>query len=198
MYYSKINGIFKRYELGPDKGKFITGHYSQPEFEQLLDIEWLWTEKLDGTNAGIQFGDIFGDPLLLGRTSKTIMSAPMIETLETFASNHDSLHDREITVYGELIGPKIQGNPYDLDAVKFVPFDIRNKHGNYWPKEYLYETFGDEAVRSVSLLTLGAAIDYFSSRTTPENNKEGWVGTPELCDLRGNRITTKLKWVDFL
>lgn len=197
MYYSKINGIYKRYDLGPDKGKFIHGQFSLPAYKQLLDVEWNWTEKLDGTNAGIQFGEIFGEPILLGRTAKTIMSTPMIETLETFASNHDSLHDRQITVYGELVGPKIQGNPHGFDEVKFVPFDIRNAHGQYWPKEFVYEIFGDEAVPDLGWKTLREALEHFSY-DTPEPNQEGWVGTPELCDLQGRRITTKLKWVDFL
>ena len=49
MYcYHKINGLFKRFRKGPNKGKFIIGSWSLPEFELLKDISWDWTEKLDG------------------------------------------------------------------------------------------------------------------------------------------------------
>ena len=41
-------------------------------------------------------------------------------------------------------------------------------------------------------------IDKFASGHRPYNEYvEGLVGTPDLCDLKGDRITTKLKWVDF-
>ena len=196
MYYSKINGVYKRYDLGPDKGKFITGQFSLPEYERLLDVDWFWTEKLDGTNAGVIFGDL--EPRFIGRTSKTIMSGPMVEALEAFAANHDSLNSKDVTVYGELVGPKIQGNLYELDEVRFVPFDVRTPMGKYWPKRYVYETFGDEAVRFLdSSLTLREAIEVFEEGK-PAGHQEGWVGSAELCDLYGKRIVTKLKWVDFL
>jgi len=197
MYYSKINGVYKRYDLGPDKGKFITGQFSLPEYERLLDVDWFWTEKLDGTNAGVIFGDI--GPKFIGRTNKTVMSGPMVEALEAFADNHDSLNSKDVTVYGELVGPKIQGNLYELDEVRFVPFDVRTPMGKYWPKRYVYETFGDEAVRQVGPATLRRAIDFFSNENTLiPATEEGWVGSAELCDLYGKRIATKLKWVDFL
>ena len=53
--YHKIHGLYKRYKEGEKKGKFIMGEYSRPEFELLKDINWIWTEKIDGTNIRVQY-----------------------------------------------------------------------------------------------------------------------------------------------
>ncbi len=34
-------------------GEFKDGEFAQPEFETLKDVQWEWTEKVDGTNIRI-------------------------------------------------------------------------------------------------------------------------------------------------
>ncbi len=49
--YQKIPGLFKREEVRPFK--LLEGVYREPELELLKDIEWVFTEKVDGTNIRV-------------------------------------------------------------------------------------------------------------------------------------------------
>ena len=63
MEYHKINGLYKRWrkdlhdesELPIDTNfdDFIIGDFAQAEFEYLFNNQWIWSEKLDGTNIRI-------------------------------------------------------------------------------------------------------------------------------------------------
>ncbi len=48
--YPKIYGPYKRHTEGPDRNKLIIGEWTKPEFRDLANIDWEWTEKVDGTN----------------------------------------------------------------------------------------------------------------------------------------------------
>ena len=59
--YHKIQTIFKR-ELDGNR-RIIEGNYSMPEFEYLKDNQWIFTEKVDGTNIRVMWNGkdvIFG------------------------------------------------------------------------------------------------------------------------------------------
>lgn len=47
--YHKIQNAFKR----DDKGKLIINEFTNPTFEQLKDIQWYYTEKIDGTSIWV-------------------------------------------------------------------------------------------------------------------------------------------------
>ena len=51
--YHKILSLFKRNMAG-DK-KFIIGEWTTPELEYLKYNDWIWTEKIDGTNIRIMW-----------------------------------------------------------------------------------------------------------------------------------------------
>ena len=53
--YPKIYGPFKRHTEGPDKNKLIPGSWTVPEFEDLECNDWIWTEKVDGTNIRVHW-----------------------------------------------------------------------------------------------------------------------------------------------
>lgn len=190
-FYPKINGVFKRFREGPDKNKFMFGEFSLPEYEQLLDIEWSWTEKWDGTSAGIYFDD---KTEVFGRTANTLMSEDMRDALWRYADANTDFHGSGLTVYGELVGPKIQGNPHKFNVVTFQPFDVRYGH-TWWTKQRVFDEI--PGAGSVERDTLRNAIANFVKYDQSETFVEGVVGTPDLCDLKGRRITTKLKWRDF-
>lgn len=193
MYYPKINGIYKRYQEGPDRGKFVIGEFAQREFELLLNVPWYWTYKWNGTSAGIHFHQDDA-PEFFGRTKNSSMTFPMIEALEHWETSSD-FHGSGLTVYGELVGPKIQGNPHQLEEVIFQPFDVAYQ-GRFWNKGRVYIELSDSGRPIIA--PLRDMIDKFASGHRPYNEYvEGLVGTPDLCDLKGDRITTKLKWVDF-
>jgi hypothetical protein len=51
--YPKIDGLFKRYTEGPERNKLIHGNWTRVEYEYLKDCEWIFTEKVDGTNIRV-------------------------------------------------------------------------------------------------------------------------------------------------
>lgn len=220
--YPKINGVFKRHTDGPQKGKFIMGEFARPEFELLLDADWLWTEKVDGTNCRIalypwgewQYHD---EPLtdIGGRTDNAQLHKDLLIALQEVEAKLDRAARRceykdGITLYGEGYGAGIQkgGGNYRPDK-GFVLFDARV--GNYWLErenlEELAESLELEIIPLVCALTLREALGSF--RSDPNGlyypsawagvSPEGWVGAPkvQLFNRFGERIQTKLKWADF-
>lgn len=47
--HHKIQSVFKR----DKQGRFLLGQWSRPYLEYLADLQWGWTEKVDGTNIRI-------------------------------------------------------------------------------------------------------------------------------------------------
>lgn len=193
-YIPKINGVYKRYESGPRKHRFIIGDFSVPEYAATQHCRWTWTFKYDGTSCGIYFGEE-EQGVIFGKTKKTNMSFEQQEVLDSYVDKIDGFLNSGLTVYGEFVGPKINGNRHGLSQHQFIPFDVRSPDGSFWPKQRVLDELPD-AAGIVSYLSLRDAINYFSN-VTPVPGEEGWVGTPDLCDLRGKRIITKLKWQDF-
>lgn len=198
IYYPKINGVYKRHADGPDKGKFIMGEYSLPEYEQLLNVPWYWTYKWDGTCSGIYFRED-SYPYAFGKSKKSQLTKEMADALANWSIGPGSQFRKSgLTIYGELVGPKIQSNPHGLEHVTFQPFDVRYQD-HFWPKHRVFEEI--PGAQYYVTQTLGDAIQQFAGRLgAPPPGKryeEGFVGTPDLCELKGNRITTKLKWKDF-
>lgn len=217
--YHKIHGIYKRYKEGEKKGRFIMGEYSRPEFEMLKDIQWTWTEKVDGTNIRLQW---LTDPLISevwikGKEEKSEIPKHLLEQLkqlcpkekmlEIFGEGEEVL---DVCLYGEGYGYKIQGGGKYFKRDKetgFILFDV--KIGNCFLKR---ADVGDIAVKLdipfvplVGKGTIEEAIRYV--KTNPktwvgENNNfimEGLVIRPEteLRDRMGRRIITKIKVCDF-
>lgn len=217
--FPKINGVFKRYTEGPNKGRFIVGDFSQPEYEYLLDNEWTWTEKVDGTNIRLHFD---GTPefrgnehaYVAGRTDNAQLHKDLTVALVDLL-RHAPLEDvfpdvspeAQVVLYGEGYGAGIQkgGGKYREDK-NFVLFDVRV--GRWWLNredvEDVASQLGLDVVPVVWRKSLWEAINSMSGRPfvsgwENQDAPEGVVGRPsvQLFDRRGNRITTKLKYVDF-
>lgn len=203
--YHKIQSIFKR---DPDNKfkTFLEGDYSLPEFEYLSDNDWVFTEKIDGTNIRIIYDGVsvveFG-----GRTDRAQIPATLFTVLNnTFES--DALHDvfdHPVILYGEGFGAKIQkgGGNYRNDQ-GFVLFDI--KIGDYWLKRGDCEEIAFKLnIPIVPIITTGSlskAVELcragFNSNWG-EFEAEGVVAKPsvELKTRSGDRIVTKVKCRDF-
>jgi hypothetical protein len=101
------------------------------------DSSVLCTEKLDGTNVSIvvENGTIAS---VWNRTaripifgSKRFIIDGLLESWERgYCSLPDGQH------FGELIGPKVNGNPYNLDRHMWIPFDT------YVKKHLVYKSWG--------------------------------------------------------
>jgi len=213
--YHKIQSVFKR-----DPGNMrslLEGQWALPEFELLKDLEWIWTEKIDGTNIRVMWkkcSTSIGLPNVVcfgGKTDKAQIPTPLLETLQNiFIEDKMGIEfsDTEVCLYGEGYGKKIQkGGNYLPDATDFILFDCRI--GRWWlTKEALEEIAERLSIKIVPIVgsgTLLEAVEYCKKgfKSTIAHNKdydaEGLVLNPklELFDRAGHRIITKIKTKDF-
>lgn len=125
-YYRKINSPYMR----DKKGVFVP-EFSDPVFEEYLDSKyWSWDYKWDGTSVGFEVGgDVFG------RTEKTSLTNDQWETVRAWKDAlepHVGSHYGPVKyVYGELVGPGVQGNPHGFDHLTVVTFDCQLEDGTY-------------------------------------------------------------------
>jgi hypothetical protein len=238
--YHKIHALYKRYtpevinqlkSEGVDtsdikKGSFIFGEYARPEFELLKDVNWQFTEKVDGTNIRITLDTFYPGMKVKhclkigGRTDKAVIPKPLIESIEELIPPKkfyncfiDSLDKKSscqypwpIVLYGEGYGKKIQkgGGDYISDGVSFILFDVRI--GHVWLTRESVEDVADKlGIKVVPVIAEGSlqkgidlATNGFPSQLK-DTPPEGLIAKtkPELLDRRGQRIITKLKLCDF-
>ncbi len=221
--YPKIQSVFKRDEK---THKFIIGDWTLPEFEYLADVPWLWTEKVDGTNIRINWGD--GRPIQYGgRTDNAQIPAKLVNALDElfqpyargafskwtppkeygekrFSEIFKAAED--VTLYGEGYGAGIQkgGGNYSQEQ-KFILFDV--KIGNWWLQredvEDIAIKLGLDIVPVWDRVSITEMLsDFYAGypMSAWDNvEMEGVVGHPlvELRTRRGDRIMTKIKGKDF-
>lgn len=207
--YHKIQSVWKR---NRETGRFLFDQFSIPEFAYLFSNEWEWTEKIDGTNIRIGWGP--NGRFIQGRTERAQIPAHLFNELDVMF-NPDALAevfqypDQQLVLYGEGIGPKIQGcgTRYRSEKPDFVLFDVRI--GRWWLKredvEGIAAKMGLHFAPIVGSGTLQEAAAYtqsgFKSRVAEDGDldAEGLVLRPtvELFARNGERIITKLKTRDF-
>lgn len=196
--YHKIQTAFKRTE----RGQIIEGLWSMDEFGYLRDLEWVWTEKVDGTNVRVMFGED-GTPRFGGKTDNAQMPVFLFDKLgELFPEPSPDFAG--LTFYGEGFGAKIQKGGGNYGPVDFVLFDVRSE--DVWLERENVEDISSQFLIQVAPVvgrgTLQEAIDFvragFQSRWG-NFTAEGIVARPavELRTRRGERVITKIKVRDF-
>jgi len=188
----------------------VEGAWAKPEFELLKDINWVCTEKIDGTNSRVMWDGKnvrFG-----GKTDNSQIPATLIEVLQNTFTNEKMkkvFPDTDnVCLYGEGYGKKIQrGGNYLPDRVEFILFDV--KVGDWWllreADEEIAEKLNISIVPIIGIWKLEQAIEYvkngFNSVIAYNKNylAEGLVMKPkiELFNRKGERIITKIKHKDF-
>lgn len=214
--YHKINSVFKRDMKG--NRKLIEGVYSIPEFEYLKDNQWIFTEKIDGTNIRIQWltDPLISQVIIKGKADRAEIPTFLMTKLQKIFTKEKMLkvfgegeEKADICLYGEGYGARIQGNGgnYIKEGVDFILFDI--KIGNWWLKredvEKLAELLNIKVVPIVGQGTLKDAVNLIKSKVLMSQlgNKdflaEGIVIRPkvELKCRNGQRIIMKIKHRDF-
>jgi len=192
--------------------KLIEGSFRNASIELLKDIQWEFTEKIDGTNIRIIWDGhkiTFG-----GRTERAQLPTPLIEHLQdTFLNNEvEELFEQKfgeslVTLVGEGYGGKIQsGSLYQAEQL-FILFDIQHEKG-FFSREAvdgIAKMLNIPSVPVVFTGTINEGIDYVKGNpncTVAKEEKvaEGLVGRPsvELTDNRGNRVIVKIKACDFV
>lgn len=205
--YNKIETVFNRDTEGTRR--LILGSYRNETVEYLKDNIWQFTEKIDGTNIRVHWDGHnveFG-----GRTDKAQIPNHLLDklnelfgTLEAEELFEQTFGEKDVILFGEGYGPKIQnGGEYRSD-VSFVLFDVMIG-GNYQSREWVEQTakmFNIDIVPIVLEGTIQDSINYVMSHphsTIGNAMMEGVVGRPliELNDRCGKRVIVKIKWDDF-
>lgn len=205
--YNKIETIFER-DINGTK-KLIEGQYRNEAVEFLADNNWVFTEKIDGTNIRVHWDGhkiTFG-----GRTDRAQIPSHLVNKLSEIFLNNETeelfeqkFGEKEVTLYGEGYGVKIQnGGAYRSD-VSFILFDVMI-NDYYQPRETveaLAKCFNLEIVPIIMCGTIKEAVDFVKTKpnsTIGSAKMEGLVGRPEieLKDRSGKRIIVKIKVCDF-
>ena len=204
--YHKIKTVFSR-DPETKYRTLLEGEFATPEFKYLQNNDWIWTEKVDGTNIRVMFE---GEDIAFGgKTERAQIPAPLVNKLnEMFLPQIEKFREHfpdGICLYGEGYGAKIQkgGGNYRPDQ-GFVLFDVRI--GDWWLKREdvsdVATTLGIEVVPEIGHGTLREMVELvregFCSQWG-DFQGEGIVARPlvELKARNGERIITKLKHKDF-
>ena len=204
--YPKINSVFKRDE----RGNFMIGEWSTPEFELLQNIKWDASEKIDGTNIRIRWNASDNNVIFGGRTDKSDIPKALLEKLHSLFNSDMFQHvfaesgELDVILFGEGYGNRIQkvGRLYIPDGVDFILFDV--KIGNWWLRHEdvaeIAHKLGIQSVPPCGKLTLNEAIEEVRNGVTSafgEFSSEGFVMKLDLLDRAGKRLMTKVKVKDF-
>ena len=204
--YEKIETVFLR---DMNTKKLNEEKYRSKTIEFLKDIDWEFTEKIDGTNIRIYWD---GHKVsYYGRTDKAqIPSQLMNRLIELFGGNtneemfEQTFGETPAMLIGEGYGAKIQSGGDYRDDNDFILFDVC-VNGKYIDREdvrQIANTFNIDSVPVIMVGKLQEGIDYVKTQPMSKIGKakmEGLVARPlvELNDKRGNRIIVKIKCCDF-
>ena len=212
--FSEYHKIETPYERDMDGSKkLIEGQFRSKYVKYLKDCQWIFTEKVDGTNIIVYWDG--HNVSIHGRTKNSQIPAPLMEYLtKTFLTPEveelfeQKFGEKEVHLYGEGFGGKIQevGKKYRPDNA-FILFDVMV--GTTWLSREnvadIAKAFGVEAVPVIGYCTLMDAInmvkDKYKSMIAQDKDllMEGFVCRPavELKDKCGHRVIVKVKVHDF-
>lgn len=211
--YESIKNVYRRDE---STNKLIMGDYSMPEFGYLANCDWIFTEKVDGTNIRLIWkGKQFS---IRGRSDNANIPPRLLArlrelTTEIASKMEAEFGERTVCLYGEGYGVGIQkvGKDYLPDSNDFRLFDVwlGSEEQGYWSDyEDVFKTGIRLGIPVVPIRAVGALeggihlVQRGLYSTVAENGNtfaEGLVARPEheLTDKFGNRIITKIKHRDF-
>jgi hypothetical protein len=198
--YHKIENIYARDVV---TNKLIEGQYRNPVFKELENLQWVATEKIDGTNIRIIWENNefrFG-----GKTDKAQFPKGFLVYLQNLTESWkpfflEKFADKNVCFYGEGYGAGIQtGGKYRPDKA-FILFDILI--GGTWltrgPKEDIASQLSLDIVPIIHIGTLPEIVEKVRGgvkSTFGDFLVEGVIATPriELYDNRKKRVITKVK-----
>lgn len=208
MTYHKIFSLFNR---DKQTNKLIHGDWTRYEFWYLANCQWEWTEKIDGTNIRVIYEN--GNIRIGGKTENAQLPAQLHTSLIDMFSGwrlekmKDLFGDKNVTLFGEGYGPKIQNGGQYRNDQGFILFDV-NVNGK-WEDSLevgsLCNRLALDVVPIIGVGTLWEAIGevHFESvvakRAGNSLKAEGLVVRPVrgLLDSNGERIIAKLRAKDY-
>ncbi len=205
--YHKIQTVYKRDPENKHK-TLLEGEFSLPEFDYLKNNQWVWTEKVDGTNIRLMWDGVgFG---VGGKTDNAQIPSPLYDWIrnnihgpsffQTFGT------EGGVCLYGEGYGGKIQkaGATYGQQQ-KFVLFDV--KVGDWWLQRRDVEDVAYKMQLDIvpirghgTLLEMVEECRNGFLSSWGGFQAEGIVARPttELRARSGHRMITKIKYKDFV
>ena len=214
--YHKIPTVWER-DPATKHRTLVEGRWATPELAALAALDWLWTEKVDGTNIRVGWD---GERVTFGgRTDNAQIPAHLVNRLHELFEDLSSLRElgAPVTLYGEGYGAKIQkggakiqkGGDYIPDGCGFILFDamIGEWLLQWTDVQDVAKKLGIPSVPVVGIGSLGLAVTavreserpLYSQCAKDERLAEGLVMRPvvDLFDRKGNRIIAKVKAKDF-
>jgi len=209
--YHKIPTVYERDPETKYK-TLIEGKYATKELEYLCHLDWVGTEKIDGTNIRVMWDAETKTVTFGGKTDNSQIPATLVAVLNARfpASLMESVFpEGDVCLYGEGHGAKIQkgGGNYIPDGVDIILFDV--KVGEWWlERDAVYDVANKLNLNVVPVLFTGnlqqlveLVRDGFDSQIAKVQGTmaEGLVMRPsvELKDRAGRRIICKIKHKDF-
>lgn len=205
--YHKIQTVFLRDPETRYK-TLLVGEWALPEFEYLAYNDWVFTEKVDGTNIRIIWNG-FDAIEFRGRTDRADIPSFLSDKLDIMfpLEKFSSLYpDLPMTLYGEGYGAKIQkgGGNYIPDGQSFILFDVMI-NGNYLERHNVEDIADKLSIEVVPIVDRGPLLEAvaYAQHGFPSIigscMAEGLVMRPvvELKTRTGNRIISKIKYKDF-
>lgn len=203
--YHKIQTVYKR---DPVTKHIIEGDFSLLEFEYLAENDWVFTEKVDGTNIRVMWD---GEKVTFG--GKTDNAQTPMDLINKLHSMFDHQVDQFRTsfgashacLYGEGYGAGIQkGGCYRKDK-SFVLFDVWVE-GWWLLRDDVHDVAKTLNIDVVPIIGTGTLLDMVDVVRRGLNSQwgdfqaEGLVGRPkvELQRRNGERIIAKIKHKDFV
>lgn len=206
--YHKIQTVYLR-DPATNFKTLLLGQYAEPEFAYLADNEWVFTEKVDGTNIRVMVGSD-GTVTFVGRTDNASIPAALVYRLgKRFLPQRDLLAEMFPVggcLYGEGYGARIQkgGGNYRADQ-DFVIFDVMV--ADWWlQRDAVEDVAAKLSADVVPIIGRGTLIDMVGYAEEGFHSRwgafqaEGIVARPT-CELKtrdGHRIITKVKTRDFV
>lgn len=197
----------KRKLMVPAKGQDEA--YRSPLLAYLAELPWVYSRKVDGENIRIQWD---GEQVLWnGKSNAFQCGAEFTEYMnnifleEIFEEKFG--RDKVVTLFGEKMGPKTQGNELGLEKDEVVLYDV-NINGTWLsgvnvveiasyfgfnvPPIYRYMPHGQAPTKLRELIEMCANGEF--------KDWEGIVARPqvEMRDQSGHRVIVKIKNKDYL
>jgi len=206
--YHKIETV----HLRDEKTHKLTENFRNKKVEYLKDNEWIFTEKIDGTNIRVLWdGHTF---TFAGRTDKAQIPKPLFQRLTDMFLNDEmeqvfeqKFGENNVMLYGEGYGVKIQNGGAYSDTQEFILFDVEI-NGVYLDKENVNDIASSLGLNVVPIIDVGyfndiqTAVEYIKTNPQSQLGKkdmEGVVGVPKvrLFDENGDRLIVKIKTKDY-
>ncbi len=210
--YHKIKTVFLR---DPDNNyrTLLEGTWAKPEFGYLADLEWEWTEKIDGMNmrAILSWTGLDAKLHFAGKSDRAQIPGPLQGHMESTFTRDDLaelFEGKDVVLYGEGFGGKIQkgGGRYGIEQ-KFILFDVCVA-GTWLERDNVKDIASRLGIPVVPIVGRGRLADmvefvragHLSECGAGESfDAEGVVARPkvELANRFEERVITKLKLKDF-